>query len=145
MTRLSNLLIAVALAQLIGCATAVSDLLNDNTLFAGIAAYKATSTIIEQYEDPQARARRIVGYAEAATNLVDSSTPVTLDGLYDHVYVLVMAQVPEADRPMAEDILEALRYRLAVEIDEFVTLTPETEVSLLHVISRIRMAAEFYA
>lgn len=140
----NRILTALVLMALMACST-VTDVLNDNTLFAGIAAYKATSRIIERSDEPQARAQRIITYTEAATRLVDSDTPVTLEQLYQHVHVLVMSQVPSIDRQPAEDMLDALRDQLAQEIDEFVTLTPETEVSLLHVISRIRSAAEHYA
>lgn len=136
---------AALLLFLVGCGTAVSDLLNDNTLFAGVAAYKATTEIIERADDPQGRANRILTYTESAMALVDSDLPVTLNTLYIHVHGLVMGNVPDVDRQPVEDILDALRESLAREIDEFVTLTPNTEVGLRHVITRIRMAAQFYA
>jgi hypothetical protein len=134
-------LIALHLA---GCAV-VQDVLNDNTLLAGVAAYKATQAMLEQSGDPQARAKRILDYTDEVVGFLGDEEDVTINLLHDFVHGLVMAQVPEVDRQPAEDMLLALRERLAEEIGEFEVLTPETQVSVLHVIERIRMAAELYA
>lgn len=140
---MKKLLLLAAMLALTSC-QAVQDVLNDNTLLTGVAAYEATEWIIEAAEDPEARARRILAYTEAAVEIVDSSTPTTLASLHTYISGLVMAQVPEIDRQPAQDMLDALRVRLAIEIDEYASLTPETEVSLLHVIQRIRIAAEHH-
>ncbi len=145
MNRIRTIIAAVLMLAVTACAT-VESVLNDNSLLAGVAAYKATTEIIERAEDPQARAKRILIYTEAAANIVDSAEPVTLQAVYEAVFEsIAWDQIPPADRPLIEDLLSAIRDRLAEEVEQFAILTPETEVSLLHVISRIRSAAGFYA
>lgn len=131
------------LALLAGCAT-VTTVLNDHTLLAGVAAYKATTFAIEESSDPVARANRILRYTDTAAEIIDSEAPTTLDSLHEYISGLVMAEVPPIDQVPAQDLLESLRVALAREIDEFAVLTPETEVSVLHIIVRIRAAAEYY-
>jgi hypothetical protein len=124
----------------------VGEVLNDNSLLAGVAAYTATNEIIERSDDPQGRASRILAYTDAVIELVSDEQPVSLDGVYAAVHGLIDWQrIPPVDRPLIEDLLSAVRDRLAREIEQSIALSPETEVSLLHVVKRIRMAAEFHA
>ena len=120
--------------------------LQDNTLIAGVAAYTATNEIIERSEDPAGRAQRILLYTDAVSELVSADTPVSLDAVYDAIHGLIdWEQIPPVDRPLIEDLLQAVRDRLAQEIEQSIALDNETEVSLLHVIDRIRMAALFHS
>lgn len=124
----------------------VMQALNDHTLIAGIAAYKATGEIIEAAEDTQARAQRIIRYADLAADLVDSSEPVSLEAV--HVKMLEAIDwgaIPPADHRLIEDLLLAIRVKLEEEVTEYNVLTPESQITLLHIIKRIRSAAEYYA
>lgn len=138
------LAVALVALQLASCA-AVQEVLNDNTLLAGVAAYKATQAMLDRSSEPQARAQRILDYTDDVVEFLGDEHDVTIDLLYEYVHGLVMAQVPDVDRQPVEDLLIALRDRLAEEIGELQVLTPETEVSVLHVIQRIRYAAQLYA
>lgn len=141
---MKNYLISLAWLALVGC-SAVSSVLNDYTLIAGAVAYKATAELIELTDDRSARATRILRYTDAAMEVVDSSQEVTLDALYQTVYDMIdWDRIPRQDHVLVNDLLIAVRDRLAEEVDEVTTLTPETEVSLVHIINRIRSAAIYY-
>lgn len=125
---------------------AITDALNDHTLIAGIVAYKATAEVIELADDRQARAERILKYTDAALRLIDADTPVTLDSVYEAIHAAIDWDViPPIDRPLVEDLLAAVRDKLAEEINQYQILEPGDEVGLEHVIVRIRSAAHHYS
>lgn len=138
---------AVLALALVGCSTfqAVGEALTDNELIAGVIAYKATSELIQESDDPQGRAERIILYTDAVMDILDNDSRGTLDTVYQSVYELIdWESIPEVDHRLIEDLLIAVRDKLAEEAEDFAILTPETRVSLQHIVARIRDAADYH-
>ena len=146
MLKIIKLTLALAVALLVSCAPGDGNLLGNHELIAGVAAAKATVEIIERAENQQARAARILIYTATAEELVDSSKPVTLQDVYQAVHDAINWEaIPPIDRMIVEDLLQAVRDSLAREAERFAILSPEAEVSVIHIIRRIRETASFYA
>ena len=148
MNQLKTRIIAIVMLALTSCAlpTVIGDVLNDNSLLVGAFAYQATVEIIERAEDTQGRAGRILRYTDKATDLLGADEPVTIAALHQAIYVLIdWDSIPDIDEPLIKDLLTAIRNRLEQEVENVAGMTPETEVSLLHVVARIRSAADYYA
>ncbi len=152
-------LVALVLVLLPSCAAldAGVAMISDHTLIAGVVAHKATGEIIERAsssdhselfnsELKRARARRIICYAELAADLVDGSTSVSLNSLHQSLLEHIdWGAIPPADHQLVEDLLLKVKEQLEKEIVEYNVLTPESQITLMHIIERIKNAAEFYA
>lgn len=139
-------LIVITLSLLMLSCAALSDFANENTRIAGALAYSATVELIERSDNPGERAARILEYTDSAITIIEADESVTVTVLHQAICVLIdWDAIPPVDRPLVNDLLLAVRDKIAEKIDQGEELTPETEVSLLQIIGRIRMAAEFHA
>lgn len=138
---LTATLLAIALA---GCST-LGDGDTRNDLAAAIAIKYATLKVIEQADEPTAKASRVIDIASQARQMVDSGTVTLIPALELAVRERIDWQdLSPADTLLADALITAVRMELEARV-EGGSLSGESVLALAVVLDNIVEAARLYA